>query len=147
MYGAMRPRYAPFFRGTCLWGAYATDFFKFEDGQTADELPVGIPTKDGGGIPDEYFEPDAVKVQVDGIKNELETLGRGDTIPAFVLTSKTLLHPAVLDGLSAGFPGMKYARINHYQHANARLLKEALAVQVPAAHTAFTGRGAPLGTP
>lgn len=131
MYRAMRPYYAPVFRGTALWGAYATDFFKFTCGQQATDLPAGVPSRDGSGIPPFYFSTEGIDLQVQGLRAELATIGApGD--PTFVLASSKLRGSAAT-ALRKAFPGCRIAEIHHYKFPNSALLREVLRSQVPAA--------------
>lgn len=129
MYRAMRPYYAPVFRDTALWGAYATDFFKFERGQKATDQPAGIPSKDGSGIPPFYFSSEGIDLQVQGLRAELATLDAPSDL-TFVLASKRLSESEAPDALRRAFPGCRIAEIHHYKFPNAAQLREVLPGQV-----------------
>lgn len=137
MYRAMRPYYAPVFRDTALWGAYATDFFKFTRGQEAMDQPAGIPSKDGSGIPDFYFTPDGIDLQVQGLRAELATVDAPGDL-TFVFVSSRLMDFAA-PALRQAFPDCRIAEIYHYKYPNARILREMLPDQVAVAHRIATG--------
>lgn len=131
MYEEMRPHYGQQMAGTSLWGAYATAFFKFGEGQSPTDKPEGVPAPLVNLIPEWYLTDAGIDLQVQGLKNELQGLGIGDD-PVFVLTSKRLENPRVLTALRREFPGMSYGTIYHFQYRNARLLGERLKGQIDA---------------
>lgn len=129
MYNAMRTYYAEPFAGTALWGAYATDLFKYARGQHALEAPIGVPSQTANLMPEWYLSDDGIALQVAGLKHELSTFGVSAD-PVFVLAHGGLTDPRIITALRSEFPDMRYERIYHYQTRNARLLRERLPMQV-----------------
>lgn len=121
----MGAQYAGPFAATSLWGAYSTPFFKFSKHQSSITSPLGVTASCDGDLVPWYLSEEGLALQAAGLRRELTQLGVSEH-PVFALTSEELATTEVLQALLKEFPGMRCARLSHYQYVEPQELHRVL---------------------
>lgn len=104
------------FKGTCVEGAYMTDFFKFNS-DDKEWKAMGIATKDGSGLkPLLKDSPELYLKNIEGLKYELYDIVGIKEDPIFIFLGSDLNNDREIKRLmTLYFPNSSIYKFSHYQ--------------------------------